>query len=123
MGLDLDVMIQNVPKIVVPELIRMKEFYGNSVKSHVDKCPTVISIPSNAIRSVSTSQVSQARYTFVRADNGEEVNTFRPRQIADETRSILYPVSSRTLFMGFHPLFRLNCRRRSGLSVRALAPH
>ena len=25
-------------KIVVPELIRMKEFYGNDVKSHVDKC-------------------------------------------------------------------------------------
>src|SRR5262249_28884132 len=26
-------------KIVVPELIRMKEFYGNDVKGHVDHCP------------------------------------------------------------------------------------
>ena len=25
--------------------------------------------------------------------------------------------------MGFHPLFRLNCRRRSGFLHRALAPH
>ncbi len=70
------------PRISVPELVRMKEFYGNSVKSHVDQCPSVISIPSGAIRSVTTVEVSKARYTFVRADNGEEVNTFRPRQIA-----------------------------------------
>jgi hypothetical protein len=71
------------PKIFIPEVVRMKEFYGNSVKSHVDKCPSVLSIPSNAIRSITTSEVSQARYTFVRADNGEEVNSFRPRQIAE----------------------------------------
>src|SRR5213593_2216435 len=71
------------PKIFVPELVRMKEFYGEGVKSRVDKCPSVISIPSNAIRSISTSEVSKARYTFVRADNGEEVNSFRPRQIAE----------------------------------------
>jgi len=71
------------PKIFVPELVRMKEFYGNSVKSHVDKCPSVISIPCNAIRSIKTSEVSQARYTFVRADNGEEVTSFRPRQVAE----------------------------------------
>jgi len=64
-------------------LVRMKEFYGEGVKSRVDKCPSVISIPSNAIRSISTSEVSKARYTFVRADNGEEVNSFRPRQIAE----------------------------------------
>src|SRR5438445_9305939 len=61
----------------------MKEFYGNSVKSHVAQCPSVISIPSGAIRSVTTVEVSKARYTFVRADNGEEVNSFRPRQIAE----------------------------------------
>src|SRR6266704_2123478 len=71
------------PRISVPELVRMKEFYGNSVKSHVDQCPSVISIPSGAIRSVTTVEVSKARYTFVRADNGEEVNTFRPRQVAE----------------------------------------
>ena len=70
------------PKIFVPEIVRMKEFYGEGVKSHVDKCPSVISIPRAAIRSLTTSEVSPSRYTFVRADNGEEVNTFRPRQIA-----------------------------------------
>src|SRR5438093_951330 len=61
----------------------MKEFYGNSVKSHVDQCPSVISIPAAAIRSVTTEEVSKARYTFVRADTGEEVTTFRPRRIAE----------------------------------------
>ena len=71
------------PKIFVPELVRMKEFYGEGVKSRVDKCPSVISIPSAAVRSITTSQVSKARYTFVRADNGEEIVSFRPRQIAE----------------------------------------
>jgi len=27
------------PRIFVPELVRMKEFYGNGVKSHVDRLP------------------------------------------------------------------------------------
>ena len=71
------------PKIFIPEIVRMKEFYGESVRSHVDKCPSVISIPSAAIRSVTTTEVSPSRYTFVRADTGEEVNSFRPRQIAE----------------------------------------
>jgi len=71
------------PKIFIPEIVRMKEFYGDGVKSHVDKCPSVISIPKSAIRSVTTTEVSPSRYTFVRADNGEEVNSFRPRQIAE----------------------------------------
>src|SRR2546426_11292634 len=74
------------PKIFVPELVRMKEFYGEGVKSHVDKCPSVISIPSKAIRSITTTEVTKARYTFVRKDNGEEVNSFRPRQIAETIR-------------------------------------
>lgn len=71
------------PKIFAPELIRMKEFYGNDVKSHIDQCPGLISIPRNAIRSVTTAEVTPVRYTFVRADNGEEVTSFRPRQVAD----------------------------------------
>ena len=71
------------PQIIVPEIVRMKEFYGDAVKSKVDLCPSVISIPYSAIRSVTTDAVSAARYTFVRADNGEEVNTFRPRQVAE----------------------------------------
>jgi len=70
-------------KIFAPELIRMKEFYGNDVKSHIDQCPGLITIPRNAIRSVTTSETTPLRYTFVRTDNGEEVTTFRPRQVAD----------------------------------------
>jgi hypothetical protein len=69
--------------ILVPELVRMKEFYGNDVKAHVDKCPGAISIPRNAIRSVKASELTASRYTFVRTDTGEEVTTFRPRQLAD----------------------------------------
>jgi hypothetical protein len=69
--------------ISLPELIRMKEFYGNEVKSHIDRCPGVITISRSAIRSITTSELTPARYTFVRADNGEEVTTFRPRQVAD----------------------------------------
>ena len=37
--------------------------------------------------------------------------------------SFFCPTSGRTLCMGFHPLFRLNFRRRSGFLRRALAPH
>jgi hypothetical protein len=70
-------------KILVPELIRMKEFYGDDVRSHVDRCPGIISIPRNAIRSVKASELTSARYTFVRTDTGEEVTSFRPRQVAD----------------------------------------
>jgi len=70
-------------KVLVPELIRMKEFYGDDVKSHIDKCPGVISIPRNAIHSIKATELTSARYTFVRTDSGEEVTTFRPRQVAD----------------------------------------
>jgi len=70
-------------KIMVPELIRMKELYGNDLKSHVDRCPGTISIPRNAIRNVTASELTAARYTFVRTDTGEEVTSFRPRQLAD----------------------------------------
>src|SRR5205823_13221134 len=47
------------------------------------RCPGVISIPRNAIRSVTTSEVSPVRYTFLRSDTGEEVTSFRPRQVAE----------------------------------------
>jgi len=70
-------------KILVPELIRMKEFYGDDVKSHVDRCPGTITIPRNAIRSVKATELTASRITFVRTDTGEEVTTFRPRQVAD----------------------------------------
>src|SRR5437763_955974 len=52
------------PKIFIPEIVRMKEFYGDGVRSHVDKCPSVISIPSAAIKPVTTTEVSPSRYTF-----------------------------------------------------------
>ena len=70
-------------KILVPELIRMKEFYGDNVKSHVDLCPSTISIPRNTIRNITATELTASRYTFVRTDTGEEVTSFRPRQVAD----------------------------------------
>ncbi|MBI4474615.1 MAG: hypothetical protein HY646_18235, partial [Acidobacteria bacterium] len=78
-----NVLNSTEPKIFVPELVRMKEFYGASVKSKVDRCPSVITIPSAAIHSITTAELSKARYTFERVDNGKEVNTFRPRQVAE----------------------------------------
>src|SRR5262245_50499569 len=71
------------PKVFIPEIVRMSEFYGPNVKAHFEKCPSVIEIPLSAIRSVTTSSVTKDRWTFVRADTGVEVNTFRPRQIAE----------------------------------------
>src|ERR1041385_4668819 len=38
------------PKIFIPEIVRMKEFYGDGFKSHVDKCPSVISIDRKSTR-------------------------------------------------------------------------
>ena len=70
-------------KILVPELIRVKEFYGDDIKSRIDTCPSVISIPRNAIRSIKATELTSSRYTFVRTDNGQEVTSFRPRQVAD----------------------------------------
>lgn len=74
------------PKIVAPELIQMSEFYGKDVKSHFDNCVSVIEIPYAAIRSVTTSAVSKDKWTFVRADNGAEVESFRRRQIAESLK-------------------------------------
>jgi hypothetical protein len=82
-AVDAQASAMSQPKIFVPELVQMREFYGTGVKSNVDKCPSVISIPTAAIQSVTTQGVSKDRYTFTRADNGDEVTTFRPRQIAE----------------------------------------
>ena len=87
-------------KVVAPELIRIKELYGNDVKGHVDRCPSVISIARNAVRSITTAEVTPSRYTFVRADNGEEVTTFRPRQVADVIRMDLSSVGTLKLDNG-----------------------
>jgi len=81
-------------KVVAPELIRIKELYGNEVKGHVDQCPGVITISRNAVKSITTAEVTPSRYTFVRSDNGEEVATFRPRQVADVIRMDLSSVGN-----------------------------
>jgi len=74
------------PDYKIPELIRMQELYGNGIHSRVNECPTVITIPYDAIKSITTAEVSPTRYTFVRADNGQEVTTFRPRKVAETLR-------------------------------------
>jgi hypothetical protein len=71
------------PDYKIPELIRMQEIYGKGIHSRVEQCPTVISIPYAAIKSITAPETSSARYTFVRADNGQEIVTFRPRKVAE----------------------------------------
>ena len=75
------------PRVAVPELVRMSEFYGVDVKSKFEKCPYVIEIPYSAIKSITTSKVTKDRWTFVRADTGKEIETFRPRQVAEGLRT------------------------------------
>ena len=70
----------------IPELIRMQEIYGNNIHSRIDECPTVISIPYSAIRSITAVELSPSKYTFVREDNGQEITSFRPRQVAETLR-------------------------------------
>jgi len=78
------------PKIFVPEVVQMTEFYGPDVKSRLEKCPTVIDIPYAAIKSATTSKVTPDRWTFVRADTQEEIDTFRPRQLAEGMKLELF---------------------------------
>lgn len=74
------------PEYKIPELVRMQELYGNNIHSRVNECPTVISIPYAAIKSITAADVSPDRYTFVRSDNGQEIVSFRPRKVADTLR-------------------------------------
>ncbi len=71
------------PKIVIPELIRMQEIYGDGIRSKINDCPVVISIPYSAIQNITATELSPTRYTFVRADDGKEIDTFRARKIAE----------------------------------------
>jgi hypothetical protein len=71
---------------VAPELIRMQEIYGDGVRSKVNECPVVINIPYGAIRNIAAAEISPVRYTFVRADNGKEVDTFRARKVAESIK-------------------------------------
>ena len=71
------------PDFKIPELIRMQEIYGSGIRSRVTECPNVISIPYAAIKSITAPETSPTRYTFVRADTGKEIATFRPRKIAE----------------------------------------
>ncbi len=71
------------PKISVPELVQMSEFYGPDVKASLNHCVSVIEIPYSAIKSITTNKLTKDRFTFIRTDNGKEVETFRPRQVAE----------------------------------------
>jgi len=77
----------NAPAVIkVPELIRMRELFGDGVKPLVERAPNKVSIPWSSIQSVTTEEVSPYRYPFVRKDNGEEIETFRPRKISETIR-------------------------------------
>jgi hypothetical protein len=84
------------PDIRLPEVVHIRELYREAV-SKLDNSPTVISIPWSAVRSMSTNVVSEDRWTFVFKDTGEEVNSFRPRKIAESIKIDL--VSNATLTM------------------------
>jgi len=89
------------PAVVkVPELVRLKEVYGAGITPLVDRAPNRVSIPWSSIRSVTTGEVSPSRWTFVRTDNGEEIETFRPRNIAETIRIQLPSVGQ----LDFKPL-------------------
>jgi hypothetical protein len=74
------------PEYKIPELVRMQELHGNNIHSRVNECPTVISIPYAAIKSIAAADLSPDRYTFVRSDNGQEIVSFRPRKLAETLR-------------------------------------
>jgi hypothetical protein len=73
-------------KVAVPELVRMKEFYGDAVRSRIEECPTLIEIPYAAVKSIVTHEVSSTQYTFLRKDTGAEIASFKPRRIAESVR-------------------------------------
>lgn len=74
------------PVVKVPELVRMKELYADGFTPRVERSPNSVVIPWGSIAMVSTDKVTDVRYTFVRADNGEEIVAFRPRNIAESIR-------------------------------------
>ncbi len=74
------------PKILLPELVKMTEIYGSSIKSLMEKSHSIISIPWSAVHSISTHKVSKNRWTFIREDTGNEVQTFRPRKLAESLK-------------------------------------
>jgi hypothetical protein len=92
------VSVERNSKIRVPELVQIQELYGNSVGKRLENARTTIAIPWSSIRDVKADQVTKERYTFVREDTGEEINSFRPRQIAESLRIEL--VSAATLKIG-----------------------
>ena len=72
--------------VKVPELVRMKELYGDGFTPLIDRVADHIDIAWSGIRTVKTEKVTDSRYTFVRKDNGEEITSFRPRNIAESLR-------------------------------------
>ena len=60
------------PKVFIPEIVRMSEFYGPDVKPHFEKCPSVIEIPlSNPGRRCQNVRVKD-RWTFGGVDTGSK---------------------------------------------------
>lgn len=71
------------PSIKIPEIVQMSEFFGKGVKANFNHCANIIEIPYSAIKSITTSKVTKDRYTFVRSDSGQAMDSFRPRQVAE----------------------------------------
>lgn len=82
------------PDVKVPQLVDVQELYPGA-RPRLEKSPTIISIPWASVRGISAETLSDDRWTFVNTATGEEVITFRPRQVAETIRFDL--VSSGTL--------------------------
>jgi hypothetical protein len=82
------------PDVRVPQLVDVQELYPGA-RPRLERSPTLISIPWSSVKGISAETLSEDRWTFVNKATGEEVITFRPRQVAETVRFDL--VSSGTL--------------------------
>jgi hypothetical protein len=74
------------PVRLVPELVGVQELYGDAISVNLRSARTVITIPWEFVAGVSADKITNERYTFIRRDTGEDIATFRPRQIAETIR-------------------------------------
>jgi hypothetical protein len=77
--------ISTKPNLRVPALVDVQELYPGA-RPKLDKSPTIISIPWSAVAGIAAETLSEDRWTFVVKETGEEVVTFRPRQVAESVR-------------------------------------
>jgi hypothetical protein len=71
------------PQIEVPELVELSEIYGGGIRLKTNKHSSVISVPLSRIRRLAAHRATSELYSFVRADTGLAIESFRPRRLAE----------------------------------------